>query len=58
MLTAGRAQKTDDPVILCTLSLSRMLTSYPVEFGGIVSVMKRCREGGGPFSRVRARAKD
>lgn len=58
MLTAGRTQETDDPVILCTLSFSRMLASYPVKFGGIVSVMKRCREGGSPFSRVRARTKD
>jgi hypothetical protein len=58
MLTAGRTQKTDNPVVLCTLSFSWMLTSYPVDFGRVVSVLKRRRESGSPISRVRASTKD
>lgn len=58
MLTAGRTQKTDDPVIFYTFSLSGMLTSYPVDFGGVVAVMKHRCEGGSPVSGVRASAKD
>jgi hypothetical protein len=58
MLTAGRTQKTDDPVILYTFSLSGMLTSYPVDFGGVVAVMKRRCKGSSPVSRERTGTKD
>ena len=58
MLTSGRTQKTDDPVILYTFSLSGMLTSYPVDFGRVVAVMERRCEGSSPVSRVRTSTKD